>query len=302
MKFPILFSVLALLVSCAAQSDNIEPAKVVNDADIDFSKPIWVNHLQYDGVFTIERNALENYQAGYNFYGTEAKAFSPVNDKIPIENGFWFSPKIEKFIGLSYYNSGIRGRVKLNGVDIETAYAGNPNLGKLSENKAISYNADKGLTWDVVSVTFPSDATWKQANNLTATDESSFILSKSGIKAFPDVVKLEKSYGFGATDKELTIKFDAIKNADVIYFKFDRRNYYAIGPDDLGVYESKGFLKYVKGDATSITFKRAEASVFLWNKPEFTMTVSAVKYYTMTNGKKSFLFRNITTSQSTITL
>ena len=311
MKPTLFLCLITILFSCTAQTD-ITPVK--SDApDLDFSKPVWVNEFQYDGVFTIEEFYENTFRAYYTFNGAEAKTFSPVNDKAVIENGFWFSPKISKFMGGSSYYSGISGRLSLNDVEIVPTYAGsNPPsplvgnngiyIGKLSENTSLKYNADKGFTWKVLSVNIPNDDSWKRLNNLTPDDKNSFIHTKDGIKVFPQAVKIEKEYVFTSSDKELTIKFEPIKNADVIYFQFDRSGYYAIGPDDLGIFESKGFLKYVKGDANSITIKRSEASLFLWNKPEFTMTVVAAKYYTTTNGKRKFLCRNVATSQATITI
>ena len=313
MKQSLFLCLLTILFSCTAQTD-ITPAIKSDAPDLDFSKPIWVNEFQYDGVFTIEEFYKDTFRAYYSFNGAEAKTFSPVNDRAIIENGFWFSPKISKFMGgLSYY-SGINGKLSLNDVEIIPSYTGGGSLpsplvgnngiyiGKLSENTSLKYNADKGFTWKVLSVNIPNDDSWKRLNNLTPDDKTSFVHEKDGIKVFPEVVKIEKQYVFNSSDKELTIKFEAIKNADVIYFQFDRNGYYDIGPDDLGIFESKGFLKYVKGDANSITIKRSEASLFLWNKPEFTMTVLAVKYYTSTNSKRKFLCRNIATSQANITI
>ena len=297
MKPTLFLCLLTILFSCTAQSD-ITPVK--SDApDLDFSKPIWVNEFQYDGVFTIQRNVYDRYQASYAFYGAEAKAFSPINDKLPLENGFWFSPKIAKFVGYLPYYSNIIGKVSINDVDIDP-YKGTLGLSKLTDYAALKYDADQGLTWKVNEVNIPDNTVMKTQNNLTSADKPSFINSKDGIKIFPEVIKIEKSYKYVKADKkDLVINFDAIKNADAIYFQFDMNGYYDF-VQDLGTYESRGFLKYLKGDAKSVTIKGAEIEVLLYGRKEFAMTVTAVKYYTSSNEKRKFLYKNVAVSSATI--
>ena len=296
MKQTLFLCLLSILFSCTAQSD-VTPTK--DAPDLDFSKPIWVNDFQYDGVFTIQRNIYDRYQATYAFYGAEAKAFSPINDKLPLENGFWFSPKIAKFVGYLPYYSNLIGEVSINNLDIDP-YKSTLGLSKLTDYAPLKYEADKGLTWKINDIYISDDLAMKTQNNLTSADKKSFVHSKDGVKIFPEIIKIEKSYKYVKADKkDLIINFDAIKNADAIYFQFDMNGYYDF-VQDLGTYESRGFLKYMKGDATSVTIKRGEIELFLYERKQFAMTVTAVKYYTSTNDKRKFLYKNVAVSSATI--
>jgi hypothetical protein len=294
MKPTIFLCLLTILFSCTAQTD-ITPVK--SDApDLDFSKAQYVNEFQYDGVFTITNDRNISYSANYSFNGAEAKAIKLVNERFPIENGIWLDEKIKSMLN---YNSGIIGTVTINDYKIYTVFA---SLGSsLKDFASIKFNAEQGLTWTVLGVGLFDTPDFKTKQNLSSADKSSFLVSKSGITLFPDVVKLEEKYSLGSADKDITIKFDTPKNADVIYFKFDRGNVYDIGID-YGYYKSYGFIKYVRGDANQITILRSELQNFVANAKEMAVTVTAIKFYTEKSGVRNFLYKNATISTSKINL
>lgn len=288
MKPTIFLCLLTILFSCTAQTD-ITPLK--SDApDLDFSKAQYVNEFQYDGVFTItnDRNIL--YSANYSFNGAEAKAIKLANERFPVENGIWFDERLSQIIGpIIKYNSGIGGRVAINDYEF---FRGAVSLGSsLKGFVPIKFNAENGLTWKILDIGLFDNSDFKSRQNLSSADKSSFLVSKSGITLFPDVVKLQEKYALSSADKDITIKFDMPQNADVIYFQFDRGNVYDIGID-YGYYKSYGFIKYVKGNANQITILRSELQNFVANAKEIAVTVTAIKFYTEKSGVRNFLYKN----------
>jgi hypothetical protein len=288
MKPTIFLCLLTILFSCTAQTD-ITPVK--SDApDLDFSKAQYVNEFQYDGVFTItnDRNIL--YSANYSFNGAEAKAIKLANERFPVENGIWFDERLSQIIGpIIKYNSGIGGRVAINDYEF---FRGAVSLGSsLKGFVPIKFNTENGLTWKILDIGLFDNSDFKSRQNLSSADKSSFLVSKSGITLFPDVVKLQEKYSLVSADKDITIKFDTPQNADVIYFQFDRGNVYDIGID-YGYYKSYGFIKYVKGNANQITILRSELQNFVANAKEIAITVTAIKFYTEKSGVRNFLYKN----------
>jgi hypothetical protein len=299
MKPTLFLCLLTILFSCTAQTD-ITPIK--SDApDLDFSKAQYVNEFQYDGVFTITGINNRLFNAQYNFYGAEAKAFKIVNDRFPIENGIWFDDKLNPIIGpITRYNSGIKGNVSIN--DYELNVLSGTFLGNsLKDFAPIKYVPETGLTWKVSAVGLSDATDFKAKQNLSKADAPSFLVSKTGVKLFPDFIKLEEKYALGSADKDITIKFDTPKNADVIYFQFDRGIVFDLGID-YGFYKSYGFIKYMKGDANQVTILRSELQNFVANTKEIAVTVTAIKFYTEKNGVRNFLYKNEAKSTSKINL
>jgi hypothetical protein len=298
MKSTLFLCLLTILFSCTAQTD-ITPVK--SDApDLDFSKAQYVNEFQYDGVFTITNEKNSAYYASYSFNGAEAKAIKLANEKFPVENGIWFDERLSFIIGpIIKYNSGIGGTVAINDYQF---YRGPVSLGNSLKSFApIKFNADNGLTWKVLDIGLFDNSDFKTRQNLSAADKSSFLMSKSGITLFPDVVKLQEKYSLSSADKDIIIKFDTPQNADMIYFQFDRGNVYDIGID-YGYYKSYGFIKYVKGNANQITILRSELQNFVANAKEIAVTVTAIKFYTEKSGVRNFLYKNAAVTTSKINL
>ena len=300
MKQTLFLCLLTILFSCTAQSD-ITPAIKSDAPDLDFSKAQYVNEFQYDGVFTITgTNSNKSYLATYNFYGAEAKALKLVNDRFPLENAIWYDAKLNPFLGrYGYYGSGIYGRVSLNDVEFDQSSGGYLLLDNLKDFAPIKYNAEKGLAWKVLGVSIPNTADMKSKNNLIPADASSFLVTKEGVKVFPESVVLQEKYSLAKGDKDLTIKFDSPKNADIIYVQFDHGERYQLNYD-YGFYNSRGLLKYLKGGATSINVTRSELINFVANVNEVAITVTALKFYTEKNGVRNFLYKNIAKSTSKI--
>ena len=301
MKQTLFLCLLSILFSCTAQSD-VTPAAKSDAPDLDFSKAQYVNEFQYDGVFTITgTNSNKSYLATYNFYGAEAKALKLVNDRFPLENAIWFDTKLNPFLGrYGRYFSGIWARMSIN--DVPFQYIGGYlNLDNIKDFTSIKYNAEKGLVWKVIGVSIPDTEEMKSKNNLTSADISSFLVTKEGIKVFPEPVVLQDEYKLAKSDKDLTIKFNTPKNADVIYVQFDHGDAY---PFDVnyGFYNSKGLLKYLKGDANSVNISRSELTNFVANISQITVTVKAIKFYSEKNGVRNFLYKNVSTSTSKIIL
>jgi hypothetical protein len=297
MKPTLFLCLLTILFSCTAQTD-ITPVK--SDApDLDFSKAQYVNEFQYDGVFTITgTNNNNSNTANYAFYGAEAKALKLVNDRFPLENAIWMDTKLNPFLGTyGRYNSGIWGKTSINDVQLNQIGAYLP-LGNIKDFAPLKFNADKGLVWKVISVSIPNTEEMKSINNLTSADIPSFLVTKEGIKMFPEPVVLQEEYKLAKSDKDLTIKFNTPKNADVIYVQFDHAE--DLLNQNYGFYNSKGLLKYLKGDASSVNITRSELTSFVANVNKVTVTIKAIKFYSEKKENRNFLFKNVSTSTSKI--
>jgi hypothetical protein len=299
MKQSLFLCLLTILFSCTAQTD-ITPTIKSDAPELDFSKAQIVNEFQYDGVFTLTgSNNNKTYLATYAFYGAEAKALKLVNDRFPNENSVWYDAKLYPFLGrYGRYNSGIWGRISINDVELNY-FGGYLYLDNLKDFAPIKYNAEKGLTWNVLGVSIPNTDEMKTKNNLSSADASSFLVKKEEIKVFPQPVILQEKYSMAKGDKDLTIKFETPKNADVIYVQFDHGEVYPFLLD-YGFYNSKGLLKYLKGDANSINVTRSELKNFVANISEVAVTVTAIKFYSEKNGSRNFLYKNVSTSTSKI--
>ena len=196
------------------------------------------------------------------------------------------------------YDSGIWGRISINDVPLQL-YGGYLSLSNIKDFAPIKYDADKGLVWKVLSVSIINTEEMKSRNNLTSDDIPSFLVTKEGIKMFPEPVVLQEEYKMAKSDKDLTIKFNTPKNADVIYVNFD----YGDGnPPNLnyGFYKSRGLLKYLKGDATSVNVTQSDLRSFVANVNEVVVTIKAIKFYSEKKGNRNFLFKNVSTSTSKI--
>jgi hypothetical protein len=309
MKPTLFLCLLTILFSCTAQTD-ITPVK--SDApDLDFSKAQYVNEFQYDGVFTIYKGHLYvggtgepyDYEATYNFYGSESKLFKPQNEKNALGDGFWYDSKTYNYINnQSYFNlSAIKAKVSVNDFELlpSKSQFGSP-LGIFPLYlEGLKYDALNGLTWKISDVVIPDTPEMKQKNNLSAIDAKSFNITKEGIKVFPNEIALDPSYRLGKGVQTLTIKFVAPKNTDAIYFNFTKTTTL---PNVVEPLKPFGVIKYVQKDVTSITVSRDELALFSNGGKSVTCSVQAVKYYTAKQGERNFLFKNTTVSFATITI
>jgi hypothetical protein len=311
MKPTLFLCLLTILFSCTAQTD-ITPVK--SDApDLDFSKAQYVNEFQYDGVFTIYKGHLYvgatgepyNYEATYNFYGSESKLFKPQNEKNVLGDGFWYDSKTYNYLNnQSFFNlSAIKARVSVNDFELlslpsTVSFGSPPGIFPLNL-ESLKYDALSGLTWKISDVIIPDTPDMKQKNNLSAIDAQSFNIAKKGIKVFPNEIVLDPSYRLGRGVQALTIKFEAPKNTDVIYFNFTKTTTL---PNVVEPLKPFGVIKYVQKDASSITVSRDELALFLNGGKSVTCVVQAVKHYTAKQGERNFLFKNTTISFATITI
>lgn len=291
------FSLFVLLIGCTLGDDPYP-----NDApDLDFSKAQWVNEFKYDGVFTTTKDKQDICRSFFQIYGAETKKFEPSNSNYKLENGFWIDPTKSKFMGypLPYQlSSGIRGIVKVNDKITDARTENEAFLNGFNYNDITKYNKEKGIKWEVIKLTFPDFEPMKSQNNLSEKDEASFKFVKEGLIVFPEPIQIEDKYKLGTEDNELIIRFEPRKDADLIYVKFSHEGY-DLG-NDLGPFKSRGFIKYYKGDETTIKINKNDIVNLMYNKKIVTMTVSAIKFYTDKNDGRNFLFKNSSDSQALI--
>ena len=297
MKPTLFLCLLTILFGCK-QNEVLIPNST-EAPDLNFSKSQWVNEYQYDGVFTINRLYSTNiFMASSTFNGAEAKAFNPDKDLIKIDNGFVMNEKFGGFLGFPYsYNSGIIGKTLMDEMPFNEEnrfYFKLDNTGLANLHK---YNPELGITWKVIDVTIPDTPEIKAKQNLSPKDVPSFLISKSGIKLFPDTIKLAPSYTMAKGANDVTINLGTIKNADLIYCQVNvaqnlNNNLYG-----------KAFLKHLKGDATSITITRNEIEKYVNKNIDLALvTVTALKFYSTQQGEHKFLFKNTSQKFSFIKL
>lgn len=300
MSFTSIISLFALVLGCVGSDDPIPPNK--DAPDLDFSKGKWVNEFQYDGVFTIKKRTNGTGQGIFMLYGADAKEFNPENSAYKIDNGFWFDEKKSYFIGPNpRYNPGIVSRVSINKLEFDY-YKDNHflYLGEFNaNNKSLNYDPKTGLDWQVIDLSIPETEDYVLKNKLTHADENDFKIKKT-VTDFPEPIKVENSYTMSEDQKELTLEIPENKYADLIYVTIDNQTYNS--SSNLNPLKSSGYIKSFKGDTKSIAILKKEIQLYLFDAKTVNMTISAVKFYTLKEGKRIFLFKNIGESKATITL
>jgi hypothetical protein len=308
------FSFFLLLIGCTLVDD---PAPINKDApELDFSKPQWVNEFQYDGVFTINRALpdenikITRFACTYKFYFNSTQKFNPINENTAIENGFWIDDNAAKVFYKYTVNSDYYGEVLLNDARFNRSSYGRfnftlPNSDPWIETN-LKYDLEKGPIWKIEDYILKEKSTSEDIYQLYPADKSynllkpTFIHEKSDINSFPDAVKLKPTYTVSNDEKSVTINFDKIRNADVIYFKFNAAG--SKVPDLNSDYttSSNGFIKYLKGDETSLTVKLSDLVRYTSSVNEISINVTAIKFYSSTENYRKFLFKNTATSNSII--
>ena len=298
MKQTLFLCLLSILFSCK-QTEVLIPNSS-EAPDLNFSKAQWVNEYQYDGVFTANRFFTTSlFTAYFTFYGAEAKAFNPDRDLVKIDGGFLMNQNSPGFLGFPFtYYSGIVGKALIDEMPFDADNRFYFKLDNTATANVYKYNPDLGITWKVIDVTIPDTPEMKSKNNLSPKDVPSFLISKGGIKLFPDTIKLASSYVMPKDANDLTISFGTIKNTDLIYCQFSAGQTFNNNP-----YNAGAFLKYLKGDATSITITRNELQKYVYKNLDFAyVTVTALKFYTTQQGERKFLYKNISLRQTFIKL
>lgn len=298
MKPPLFLCLLTIIFSCK-QNEVLIPNST-EAPDLNFSKAQWVNEYQYDGVFTLNRlYTTSMFTAYFTFNGAEAKAFNPDRDLVKIDGGFLMNKLYNSFLGfpLTYY-SGIVGKALINEMPFDADNRFYFKLDNTATANIYKYNPDLGITWRITDITIPDTPEMKSKQNLYPKDVSSFLISKGEIKLFPDTIKLASSYTMPKGTNDITINFGPIKNADLIYFQFSAGQTFNNNP-----YNAGAFLKYLKGDATSITISRNELQNYIYNNIDVSsVTVTALKFYSTQQGERKFLYKNISQRFSFIKL
>lgn len=297
MKLTFFLCLLTIVFSCK-QNEVLIPNST-EAPDLNFSKAQWVNEYQYDGVFTLNRFYTTSlFTAYFTFYGAEAKAFNPDKDLVKIDGGFLMNQNSPGFLGfpLTYY-SGIVGKALIDEMPFDADNRFYFKLDNTATANIYKYNPDLGITWRVTDITIPDTPQMKSKHNLYPKDVPSFLISKGGIKLFPDTIKLASGYTIPKGTNDLTVNLGLIKNADLIYYQINSNSIYSSNGN------SGAFLKYLKGDATSITITRNEIEKYVNKNLDIALlTVIALKFYTTQQGERKFLFKNISVRQASIKL
>jgi hypothetical protein len=301
MKFPILFSALALLVGCAAQSDNVEPALD------EFKKmkvnlvPPFVNEYAYDAVFSVNQDQDNKLWIGTSIFREDPlRLFLQPLKKYPhLTNAFplflnkpWDDPLLMK--------AELDMDIVLNQVTMRKAsnfYFDTPvsldNASKIMQ----SLQSAKGFSWEIKNIKTSNAAKMSQEK------ASLFNIKKEGSNLMPDRPLLAKEYTFKKDASELVIEIPkALQNADVIYI------FYFHGGFPLNIKEdsSEGLLKYFPGNATKFVLNKKELESV--GGLEYTpgevidsfLAVSAYNYSSFEQNGKKILLRNSITTQSTV--
>ncbi len=296
MKPTLFLCLLTMLFNCK-QNEILIPNST-EAPDLNFSKAQWVNEYQYDGVFTANRFfTTSTVTAYFTFYGAEAKAFNPDKDLVKIDGGFLTNSPSQNLLGfpLAYY-SRIVGKALIDDLPFDTDNRFYFKLDNRTTANMYKINPELGITWKVTDITIPDTPEMKSKHNIYPKDVPSFLFSKGGIKLFPDTIGLGRNYTMPKGTNDITINFGPIKNADLIYCQVNTGSIYNLG-------YTGAFLKYLKGDATSITLNRNEIEKYVnSNLDVASLTVTALKFYTIQQGERKFLFKNISQRQTFINL
>lgn len=300
MKALHLFICLSLMLLCC-QAIEVKP----NGKEFSpFKDSMLVNEFEYDGVFSIERltenNRLLNYTMRMRLYNEKAHKDATIRpmlaNRFPPDDGFPVASD-----GLDLFGKLTKDKSKKNTIPPYTVWFTPVRNMAVDINKyeylyldGNSFIVLRNDIYQFNNTTLTKESvvkgiTWAVRNNLPNSDKANdiFVFDTEEVMDFPDDVKLDLKKDVVKWGEDFTLTFPQVKNADALYFTFSSE----VGNENTGEGFLKGYLKYTKGDATSITIRKAEQSFIGFYKGQ--IVTQATKFRAKEINGKKFLFKSV---------